>query len=118
MPVGQALSALMSEGAGLGPLLIAVLEGREIARCQYRGAVLLSAAVLLEARASQAPEASARGYDSTRPLTEEFFPDQVGATGHADPGATNVCTPAGYREALGGRLEITAQFGGDRIVLG
>jgi hypothetical protein len=50
-------------------------------------------------------------------LTEEFFADQVPAIEHADPGATNVCTPAGYREALGGRLEITAQFGRDRIVL-
>jgi hypothetical protein len=51
-------------------------------------------------------------------LTEEFFPDQVPAIEHAGPGATNVCTPASYREALGGRLEITAQFGGGRIVLG
>jgi hypothetical protein len=118
MQVGEALSAVMSEGADLGPLLIAVLEGCEKARGQYRGAVLLSAEVLLEARVGQAPEASARGYHSTRPLTEEFFPDQVAAIEHADPGATNVCTSAGYREALGGRLEITAQFGGDRIVLG
>ncbi|HME65649.1 MAG TPA: hypothetical protein VKG61_12250, partial [Streptosporangiaceae bacterium] len=58
-------------------LLIAVLEGREATRDQYRDAVLLSADVLLEARAGQAPEASARAYDDTRSLAEEFFPGQA-----------------------------------------
>ena len=57
--------------------MIAVLEGREAARDQYRDAVLLSADVLLEARAGQAPEASARAYDDTRSLAEEFFPGQA-----------------------------------------
>ena len=142
-------------------MLIAVLEGREAARDQYRDAVLLSADVLLEARAGQAPEASARGYDDTRSLAEEFFPgqaaevedgaaaladrnrartlaeqrtrlglsqtevaqrmgvpqDQVAAIERADSGTIDVRTLVSYVEALGGRLELTAEFGGDRVVL-
>jgi len=142
-------------------LLIAVIEGREAARDQYRDAVLLSADVLLEARAGQAPEASPRAYNDTRSLAEDFFPgqaaeiyagaaalaarnrahtlagertrlgltqtevayrmavpqDQVAAIERADPGTTDVRTLAAYIEALGGRLELIAEFGGDRIVL-
>ena len=143
-------------------LLIAVLEGREVARDQYREAVLLSADVLLEARARQGPEASARGYDDTRSFAAEFFPgqaaeieagaaalaagnrartlaeqrarlgltrtevaqrmgvspEQVTAIERAEPGTTDVRTLAGYVQALGGRLEIAAEFGGDRVALG
>ena len=143
-------------------LLIAVLEGREVARDQYREAVLLSADVLLEARAGQGPEASARGYDDTRSFAAEFFPgqgaeieagaaalaagnrartlaeqrarlgltrtevaqrmgvspEQVAAIERAEPGTTDVRTLAGYVQALGGRLEIAAEFGGDRVALG
>ena len=142
-------------------LLIAVLEGREAARDQYRDAVTLSADVLLEARAGQAPEASARGYDDTRSFAEEFFPGQaaeidagaavlvarnrahtlaeqrtrfgltrielaermgvpaehVAAIERAEDGTTDVRTLASYVEALGGRLEIIAEFAGDRVVL-
>jgi phage shock protein A len=142
-------------------LMIAVLEGREAARDQYRDAVLLSADVLLEARAGQAPEALAHGYDDPESFAEEFFPgeaaevddgaaalaarnrartlaeertrlgltqtevahrmgvpqDQVAAIERADPGTTDVRTLVSYIEALGGRLTLTADFGGDRIVL-
>jgi len=142
-------------------LLVAVLEGREAARDQYREAVMLSADVLLEVQAGQAPEASARGYDDARSLAAEFFPGQaaevdegaaalvarnrartlaeertrlgltqaevaermgvppaqVAAIEHADPGTTDVRTLVAYVEALGGRLELTAEFGGDRVVL-
>ena len=142
-------------------LMIAVLEGREAARDQYRDAVLLSADVLLEARAGQAPEASARAYDDTRSLAEEFFPgqaaevedgaaalaarnrartlaeertrlglsqtevaqrmgvpqDQVAAIERADSGTIDVRTLISYIEALGGRLNLTADFGGDRVIL-
>ena len=142
-------------------LLIAVLEGRDTAREQYRDAVTLSAEVLLEARAGQAPEASARSYDDTRSLVEEFFPgqaaeidagaaalaarnrartlaeqrtrlgltqtevaqrmgvpqDQVAAIERAAPGTTDLRTLTAYVAALGGRLELTAEFGGDRVVL-
>jgi phage shock protein A len=44
-------------------LLIAVLEDDEAVRDHYREAVLLSAGVLRRARAGQAPEAAAFGYD-------------------------------------------------------
>jgi phage shock protein A len=142
-------------------LLIAVLEGREAARDQYREAVMLSADVLLEARAGQAPEATARGYNDAGSFIEEFYPgqaaevyagasalaagnrartlaeqrnrlgltqtevaermgvrpDQVAAIERAEPGTTDVRTLASYVEALGGRLELTAEFGGDRVVL-
>ncbi len=142
-------------------LVIAVLEGREAARDQYRDAVMLSADVLVEARAGQAPEASARGYDDIRAFAEEFFAsqaaeieagaaalaansrahtlaeqrtrrgltqtevaqrmgisrEQVAAIERADPGTTDVQTLAAYITALGGRLEITADFAGDRILL-
>jgi phage shock protein A/DNA-binding XRE family transcriptional regulator len=142
-------------------LLIAVLEGREAARDQYREAVTLSAEVLVEARAGQAPEASARGYDGPRALIGEFFPGQaaeidagasalvarnrartlaeqrtrlgltqsevadrmgvpqpqVAAIENADPGTTDLRTLVSYVEALGGRLELTAEFGPDRVVL-
>ena len=142
-------------------IVIAVLEGREAARDQYRDAVLLSADVLLEARAGQAPEASAHAYDDPRSLAGEFFPgqaaevqdgaaalaarnrartlaeertrlgltqtevaqrmgvppDQVAAIEHAGPGTTDVRTMVSYVEALGGRLTLTADFGGDRVIL-
>ena len=142
-------------------LLIAVLEGREAARDQYRDAVTLSADVLLETRVGQAPEASARGYDDTPSFAEEFFPGQaaevdagaaalvarnrahtlaeqrtrfgltqtelaermgvpaehVAAIERAEPGTTDVRTLASYVAALGGRLEIIADFAGDRVVL-
>ena len=142
-------------------IVIAVLEGREAARDQYRDAVLLSADVLLEARAGQAPEASAHAYDDPRSLAEEFFPgqtaelqdgaaalaarnrartlaeertrlgltqtevaqrmgvppDQVAAIERAGPGTTDVRTMVSYVEALGGRLTLTADFGGDRVIL-
>ena len=142
-------------------IVIAVLEGREAARDQYRDAVLLSADVLLEARAGQAPEASAHAYDDPRSLAGEFFPgqaaevqdgaaalaarnrartlaeertrlgltqtevaqrmgvpaDQVAAIEHAGPGTTDVRTMVSYVEALGGRLTLTADFGGNRVIL-
>jgi len=42
---------------------------------------------------------------------------QVAAIERADPGTTDVRTLAAYVEALGGRLEIIAEFAGDRVVL-
>src|SRR3984893_16301291 len=142
-------------------IVIAVLDGGEAARDQYRDAVLLSADVLLEARAGQAPEASARAYDDPRSFAEDFFPgqaaqvddgaaavaarnrgrtlaeertrlgltqtevaqrmgvpqDQVAAIERAGPGTSDVRTMGSYVEALGGRLTLTADFGGDRVIL-
>jgi phage shock protein A len=142
-------------------LLIAVLEGHESVRDHYREAIRLAADVLRRARAGQAPEASARGYDDTRSFLEEFHSgdagealagaatlaarnrarslaeqrtrlgltqaevaqrmgvsqERVSAIEHAEPGATEVRTLAGYVEALGGRLGIIAEFGGERVPL-
>ena len=142
-------------------LLIAVLEGRDAVRDQYREAVTLSADVLSQARAGLAPEAAARGYDDPRSFLEEFYPGQaadvqaaaaaqvsenrartlaeqrirlgftqaevahrmgvrrerVSAIEQAEPGATKVRTLASYVEALGGRLDIIADFSGDRVRL-
>jgi phage shock protein A len=43
--------------------------------------------------------------------------ERVSAIERAETGATEVRTLAGYIEALGGRLEIIADFGGERVVL-
>ena len=43
--------------------------------------------------------------------------ERVSAIERAEPGATEVRTLASYVDALGGRLEIIADFGGDRVVL-
>jgi hypothetical protein len=43
--------------------------------------------------------------------------DQVAAIERAAPGTTDVRTLVSYVEALGGHLELTADFGGDRVVL-
>ena len=169
-PLPEGLLELRPDGEirlifGLEPpgtaIVIAVLEGREAARDQYRDAVLLSADVLLETRAGQAPEVSAHAYDDPGSLAGEFFPgqtaelrdgaaalaarnrartlaeertrlgltqaevaqrmgvppDQVAAIERAGPGTTDVRTMVSYVEALGGRLTLTADFGGDRIIL-
>jgi phage shock protein A/DNA-binding XRE family transcriptional regulator len=157
-PDGEIRLIFAVEPPGTG-LLIAVLEGRDAD--QYRDAITLSADVLLEVRAGQAPEAWTRGYDDTRSFAEEFFPgqaaeidagaaaltarnraatlaeqrarfgltqteladrmgipaEQVAAIERAEPGTTDVRTLARYVEALGGRLEIIADFAGDRVVL-
>jgi hypothetical protein len=44
-------------------------------------------------------------------------PDRVAAIERAEPGAAEVRTLARYVEALGGRLEIIADFGDERVVL-
>jgi len=44
-------------------------------------------------------------------------PGRVAAIEQAEPGATEVRTLAAYVEALGGRLEIIANFGEERVVL-
>ena len=43
--------------------------------------------------------------------------ERVSAIERAEPGATEVRTLAAYVRALGGRLEIIADIGGERIVL-
>jgi phage shock protein A len=55
-------------------LLIAVLEGLEAVRDQYLEAILLSADMLRQVRAGQAPEAAAHAYDDIRSFLEELYP--------------------------------------------
>ena len=43
--------------------------------------------------------------------------ERVSAIERAEPGATEIRTLAGYVKALGGWLEVTGDFGGERIVL-
>ena len=43
--------------------------------------------------------------------------ERVSAIERAEPGATEVRTLAAYVGALGGRLEIVAHIGGERIIL-
>ena len=55
-------------------LLIAVLEGPEVAESQLPEAVMAAADMLQRVRAGQAPEATAHCYDNSRSLVEEFYP--------------------------------------------
>jgi hypothetical protein len=55
-------------------LLIAVLEGLEVAESQFPEAVMAAADMLQRVRAGQAPEAAMRYYDYSRSLLEEFYP--------------------------------------------
>ena len=43
--------------------------------------------------------------------------EQVSAIERAEPGAAEVCTLASYVAALGGRLELVADFGTERVLL-
>ena len=102
--VGRALAALMSEGASLGPPLVV-----------DAGAAALAA----RNRAHTLAEQRTRfGLTQTELADRMGIPrDQVAAIERADPGTTDVRTLAAYVEALGGRLEIIAEFAGDRVVL-
>ena len=55
-------------------LLIAALEGPEVAEDQFPEAVMASADMLRRVRAGQAPEAAAHAYADTRSLLHEFYP--------------------------------------------
>jgi phage shock protein A len=60
-------------------LLIAVLDGPEAVRDQYLEAILLSADMLRQVRAGQAPEAAVHTYGNTQSFLEEFYPGGSGA---------------------------------------
>lgn len=142
-------------------LLLAVLQGRKAVRDHRAEAVLLSAAVLRQARAGRAPETAAHTFADAASFLREFFadsateigtgaaalaastrtrtladqrsllgltqeqvahrmgvrPERVSAIERAGPATTEVRTLASYVEALGGRLEVVADFDGDRVVL-
>ena len=55
-------------------LLIAVLEGPEVAESRFPEAVMASAGMLQRVRAGQAPEAATRCYGNSRSFLEEFYP--------------------------------------------
>jgi hypothetical protein len=61
-------------------LLIAVLEGLEVAANRYPEAVLASADMLRRVRAGEAPEAAVYAYDDTRSFLAEFSPGDAGAS--------------------------------------
>jgi hypothetical protein len=60
-------------------LLIAVLEGLDVAANRYPEAVLASADMLRQVRSGQAPEAAAYAYDDEQSLLAEFGPPHAGA---------------------------------------
>jgi hypothetical protein len=70
------LFALEPPGAAL---LIAVLQGLDVAANRYPEAVLAAADMLRLVRAGQAPEASAYTYDGERSFLAEFAPGGTGA---------------------------------------
>jgi hypothetical protein len=142
-------------------LLIAVLEGSDAVREQYREAVAVASDLLERVRAGLDHETAACAFDDAASFLDEFFPGEAGeveigaaaltarirattlaeqrlrlaltqaqvadrmnvrpervaAIERAEPGATEVRTLAAYVAALGGRLEIVADFGGERVVL-
>ena len=59
-------------------LLIAVLEGIEVAEDQFPEAVMASADMLRRVRAGQAPEAAAHTYADTQSFLAEFHPGDAG----------------------------------------
>jgi phage shock protein A len=104
-------------------LLIAVLEGEAAVHGRRGEAVALSARVLERVRAGQDPDAAEHAVDDPRSFLEEFLP---GRTEEAEPAAAaliagnrarTVDELASHVEALGGRLEVIADFGDDRIQL-
>ena len=60
-------------------LLLSVIEGPDAVKDHYGPAVVLSAEILRQVRASQEPEAAARSYPDVRSFLEEFQPDGFGA---------------------------------------
>ena len=104
-PAGSDIRILFAVEPPGAALLIAVLEGSGAVQDHYRQAVSLASGVLREARAGQV--AARMGVRQER----------VSAIERAESGATEVRTLAGYVEALGGRLDIIADFGTERILL-
>lgn len=79
-------------------VLIAVLDGPDVAEEQFPEALMASADMLRRMRAGQAPEAVIHGYDSPQAFLEEFAP------GHAsEPSARPASPDAGEH---GGEREI------------
>lgn len=160
MSVARALTALMSEGASLGPPLVipvadsappedlmAALDSSYEDRLERLKAVRRRVAEtamlvrdlqdrLAELESAQSPESTEAALvdrNRTRTLAEQrtrlgftqaevahrmgVRQERVSAIERAEPDATEVRTLASYIEALGGRLELIADFSGDRVPL-
>jgi hypothetical protein len=104
-------------------LLIAVLEGDAAVQGRRGEAVALSARVLERVRAGQDPEAAEHAVDDPLSFLEEFLPGRAedakaaAAALIAGNRARTVGELASHVEVLGGRLEVIADFGEDRIRL-
>ena len=104
-------------------LLIGVLEGEAAVRTRRAEAVTLSARLLERVRAGQDPDAAEHVVDDPRSFLEEFLPgraeraEAAAAALIAGNRARTVDDLAAHVEALGGRLEVIADFGDDRIQL-
>jgi phage shock protein A len=77
-PVHNDIRILFAVEPPATALLIAVLEGPEVAESQFPEAVMASAGMLRRVRAGQAPEATTHGYDNSRSLLNELYPSNVG----------------------------------------
>jgi phage shock protein A len=77
-PVHSDIRILFAVEPPATALLIAVLEGPEVAESQFPEAVMASADMLRRVRAGQAPEATTHGYDNSRSFLEELYPGNVG----------------------------------------
>jgi hypothetical protein len=77
-PVHNDIRILFAVEPPATALLIAVLEGPEVAESQFPEAVMAAAGMLQRVRAGQAPEATTHGYDNSRSLLKELYPANVG----------------------------------------
>ena len=73
-PVHNDIRILFAVEPPATALLIAVLEGPEVAESRLPEAVMASADMLQRVRAGQAPEAATHGYDNPRSLLKELYP--------------------------------------------
>jgi hypothetical protein len=72
-PVHSDIRILFAVEPPATAMLIAVLEGPEVAESQFPEAVTASAGMLQRVRAGQAPEATTQGYDNSRSFLEEYW---------------------------------------------
>ena len=73
-PVHNDIRILFAVEPPAAALLIAVLEGAEVAESRFPEAVMASADMLRRVRAGQAPEATTHVYENSRSFLEEFSP--------------------------------------------
>jgi phage shock protein A len=105
-------------------LLIAVLVGQAVVHGRRSEAVALSARLLERVRAGGDPEAAEYAVDDPRSFLDAFLPgrapdaEAAAAALVAGNHASTLDELAGHVAALGGQLEVVADFGDERIPLG